>query len=132
MLYEDLHWADPTSLEVLDLLIDRVRTFPLLIVLTYRPEFQSRWGGHGHVAALNLSKLTRAQSSAMISKLAGSKALPAELMNRSLPDRRGAAVRGRVDKSFLSLESVDIVQESASYVVARPRHHDSGDAAGRS
>ena len=84
MLYEDVHWADPTSLEVMDLLVDRVKNIPLLIVLTHRPEFQSRWSGHGHVAALNLSKLTRAQSSAMVSKLAGGKALPAELLEQIL------------------------------------------------
>jgi class 3 adenylate cyclase len=71
MLFEDLHWADPTTLEVLDLVIDRVRSMPLLIVLTHRPEFQPKWGSHGHVTALNLSKLTRAQSGAMVSKLAG-------------------------------------------------------------
>lgn len=76
MLFEDAHWADPTTLEVLDLLIDRVRSVPLLIVLTHRPEFQPKWTGHGHVSALNLSKLTRAQSSAMVSEVAGSKALP--------------------------------------------------------
>jgi predicted ATPase len=58
LLFEDGHWADPTTLEVLDLLIDRVRNIPLLIVLTHRPEFQSRWSVHGHVTALNLSKLT--------------------------------------------------------------------------
>jgi AAA ATPase domain/Adenylate and Guanylate cyclase catalytic domain len=65
ILFEDAHWADPTTLEVLDLLIDRVKTVPLLIVLTHRPEFQSRGSGHGHVGALNLSKLTRTQSAAM-------------------------------------------------------------------
>ncbi|MEK6209390.1 MAG: AAA family ATPase [Pseudomonadota bacterium] len=82
MLYEDLHWADPTTLEVLDLLIDRVRNVPLLIVLTHRPEFQSRWSEHGHVTALNLAKLTRAQSGAMVSKIAGGKALPADLLEQ--------------------------------------------------
>ena len=89
MLFEDLHWADPTSLEALDLLIDRVRATPLLIVLTHRPEFQSRWSGHGHVAALNLSKLTRAQSGAMVSKLAGGKTLPAELLEQILAKTDG-------------------------------------------
>ncbi|MGH8634523.1 MAG: hypothetical protein ACRET7_10375, partial [Burkholderiales bacterium] len=84
MLYEDAHWADPTSLEVLDLLIDRTRSIPLLIVLTHRPEFHSRWGAHGHVTALNLSKLTRAQCSTIVSKLAGGKALPAELAEQIL------------------------------------------------
>ncbi|NOT54999.1 MAG: AAA family ATPase, partial [Deltaproteobacteria bacterium] len=89
MLFEDAHWADPTSLDMLDLLIDRVRTVPLLIVLTHRPEFQSRWSRHGHVTALNLSKLTRAQSSAIVSKLAGGKALPAELLEQILAKTDG-------------------------------------------
>jgi class 3 adenylate cyclase/tetratricopeptide (TPR) repeat protein len=84
MLFEDAQWADPTTLEVLDLLIDRVRTVPLLVVLTHRPEFQSRWSEQGHVGALNLSKLTRAQSAAMVSALAGGKALPAVLLEQIL------------------------------------------------
>jgi predicted ATPase len=84
MLFEDVHWADPTTLEVLDLLIDRVRSIPLLMVLTHRPEFQSRWSEQGHVSALNLSKLTRAQSMAILSKLVGGKALPAALLEQIL------------------------------------------------
>jgi class 3 adenylate cyclase/predicted ATPase len=84
MLLEDAHWADPTSLEELDLLIDRVRNIPLLVVLTHRPEFQPRWSGHGHILALNLSKLTRAQSSAIVSKLSGGRALPADLLEQIL------------------------------------------------
>jgi class 3 adenylate cyclase/tetratricopeptide (TPR) repeat protein len=84
MLFEDAHWADPTTLEVLDLLIDRVRTVPLLVVLTHRPEFQSHWSDQGHVGALNLSKLTRAQSAAMVSALAGGKALPGSLLEQIL------------------------------------------------
>ena len=84
MLFEDAHWADPTSLEAMDLLVDRVRNIPLLIVLTHRPEFQSKWGSHGHVAALNLSKLTRPQSGAIVSKVAGGKGLPAELLEQIL------------------------------------------------
>jgi class 3 adenylate cyclase/tetratricopeptide (TPR) repeat protein len=84
MLFEDAHWADPTTLEVLDLLIDRVRTVPLLVVLTHRSEFQSRWSQHGHVAALNLSKLTRAESAVMVSALAGGKVLPTVLLEQVL------------------------------------------------
>jgi class 3 adenylate cyclase/tetratricopeptide (TPR) repeat protein len=84
MLFEDAHWADPTTLEVMDLLIHRVRNLPLLVVLTHRPEFSSRWSHYGHVAALTLSKLTRPQSSAMVSRLAGGKALPADLLEQIL------------------------------------------------
>ncbi len=89
MLFEDAHWADPTTLEVIDLLIDRVRNVPLLVVLTHRPEFQSRWSGQGHVGALNLSKLTRVQSSAMVSALAGGKALPETLHEQILSKTDG-------------------------------------------
>ncbi len=84
MLFEDAHWVDPTTLEVLDLLIDRVKTVPLLVVLTHRPEFGSRWSQHGHVGALNLSKLTRAQSASIVSALAAGKALPTALLEQIL------------------------------------------------
>jgi class 3 adenylate cyclase len=117
MLYEDLHWADPTSLEALDLLIDRVRSFPLLIVLTHRSEFQSRWGAHGHVAGLSLSKLSSAQSSVMVSRLAGSKALPADLVEQILAKTDGVPLFvEELTKSIL--ESSDLKEEAGRYVYA--------------
>src|SRR6202042_422728 len=84
LLFEDAHWADPSTLEVLDLLIDRAKAVPLLVVLTHRSEFQSRWSGQGHVGALNLSKLTRTQSAAMVSALAGGRTLPEALLEQIL------------------------------------------------
>jgi class 3 adenylate cyclase/predicted ATPase len=84
LLFEDLHWADPTTLETIDLLIHRMRHVPLLVVITHRPEFPARWSHHGHVSALSLGKLTRAQSSAMVSRLAGGKALPADVFEQIL------------------------------------------------
>jgi predicted ATPase len=89
MLFEDIHWADPTTLEVIDLLIHRVRNTPLLVVITHRPEFSSRWSHYGHVAALTLSKLSRPQGSAMVSRLAGDKALPEELLDQILDKTDG-------------------------------------------
>jgi class 3 adenylate cyclase len=84
MLFEDAHWADPTTLEVMDLLIHRIGNIPLLVVLTHRPEFSSRWSHYGHVTALTLSKLTKPQTTVMVSRLAGGKALPADLSDRIL------------------------------------------------
>jgi predicted ATPase len=84
MLFEDIHWADPTTLEVMDLLVHRVRNLPLLIVVTHRSEFASRWSHYGHVAALTLTKLTRPQSSAMVTRLCGGKALPGNLLEQIL------------------------------------------------
>jgi class 3 adenylate cyclase/tetratricopeptide (TPR) repeat protein len=83
-LFEDIHWADPSTLEVIDLLIHRVRNIPLLVVLTHRPEFASRWSHHGHVTALTLAKLTRPQTAAMVSRLAGGKAVPEDLLEQIL------------------------------------------------
>ncbi len=104
LLFEDAHWADPTTLEVLDLLIDRVRTIPLLVVLTYRPEFQSRWSQRGHVGALNLSKLTRSQSAAIVSALAGGKALPEALFEQILTRTDGVPLFvEELTKSILEL-----------------------------
>jgi hypothetical protein len=81
--------ADPTTLEVIDRLIHRVGNIPLLVIVTHRPEFSSRWSHYGHVAALALTKLTRPQSSAMVSRLAGGKALPADLLDQILDKTDG-------------------------------------------
>jgi len=89
LLFEDAHWADPSILEVLDLLIDRVKTIPLLIVLTHRLEFRNRWPDHGHVSGLNLSKLTRGQSAAMVDRVAGGKTLPDDLLDQILAKTDG-------------------------------------------
>ena len=89
VLFEDVHWADATTLEVVDLLVDRVKGLPLLMVLTHRPEFQNRWASHGHVQAINLTKLTRAESNAMVSRLAGDKALPKDLVEQILSKTDG-------------------------------------------
>jgi class 3 adenylate cyclase/predicted ATPase len=106
-LFEDIHWADPTTLEVIDLLIHRVRNLPLLVVITHRPEFSSRWSHYGHVAALTLTKLTRPQSSAMVSRLCGGKALPADLLDQILAKTDGVPLFvEELTKSIL--ESADL------------------------
>jgi predicted ATPase len=57
MVFEDAHWIDPTSREVLDLSVDRVRHLPVLLVITFRPEFQPPWGGSSHVMNMALNRL---------------------------------------------------------------------------
>ena len=81
-LYEDVHWADPTTLEALDLVIDRVRTLRALVVVTFRPEFAPRWTGDAHVNLLTLSRLGRRQGAAMVEQVTGGKALPPEVLEK--------------------------------------------------
>ena len=117
MLYEDAHWADPTSLELMDLLVDRVRNVPLLIVVTYRPEFQSRWSQHGHVTALNLSKLTRAQSTSIVDKLTGSKELPAGLLDQILNKTDGVPLYvEELTKSILESGELEVIGDHYDYI----------------
>ena len=131
LLFEDAHWADPTTLEVLDLLIDRVRTVPLLVVLTHRPEFQSRWSEQGHVVALNLSKLTRTQSAAMVSALAGDKALPAALLEQILTRTDGVPLFvEELTKSILESGELTEAGDHYEYRWLGSCCHHSGHAAG--
>jgi predicted ATPase/class 3 adenylate cyclase len=82
MLFEDAHWIDPTSLELLDLIVERAQGLSVLLVVTFRPEFTPPWTGHAHVTALTLSRLTRRQVVAMIDRVAGGKALPPSLLEQ--------------------------------------------------
>src|SRR3984893_12541160 len=57
MIFEDVHWIDPTSLEVLSRTVDRIQTLPVLLIVTFRPEFNAPWVGHSHVTSLTLNRL---------------------------------------------------------------------------
>lgn len=81
-LYEDMHWADPTSLELLDLMVDRVQGAPALVLITFRPEFEPPWTRSAHVTALTLSRLSRRQGAAMVARLSGGKALPPAVLDQ--------------------------------------------------
>jgi predicted ATPase len=119
MLYEDLHWNDPTSLELLDLLVDRVRGFPLLVVLTHRPEFEPRWSHHEHVTALSLLRLPRAQSAAMVLRVTGGKPLPGDLLEQILTKTDGVPLfLEELTKSFL--ESGELKDTGESYEYSGP------------
>jgi class 3 adenylate cyclase/predicted ATPase len=78
--WEDLHWADPTTLELLGLVIDGVPTVPMLHVLTYRPEFSPPWPQRSHITPLVLTRLERPQVEALIAQRAGGKTLPVEVV----------------------------------------------------
>ncbi|UWU75466.1 AAA family ATPase [Bradyrhizobium huanghuaihaiense] len=81
-LYEDVHWADPTLLELLDLLVDRVQGAPVLVLITFRPAFEPPWMRYAHVSALTLSRLSRRQGAAMVARLSGGKALPPAVLDQ--------------------------------------------------
>jgi predicted ATPase/class 3 adenylate cyclase len=79
-VWQDLHWADPSTLELLGLLIDQVPTVPMLHVLAFRPEFTPPWPARSHLTPITLNRLERPQVEALIAHLAGGKALPGEVV----------------------------------------------------
>src|SRR6202011_811384 len=82
MLFEDVHWSDPTTRESLDLLIDRVPTLRVLAIVTFRPEFAPPWIGRPHVTFLSLSRLPPRQRAEMIAHVTGGKALPKKIADQ--------------------------------------------------
>jgi tetratricopeptide (TPR) repeat protein len=76
LVVEDLHWIDPSTLEFLGLLLEQTPTIPLLLVLTFRPNFEASWPSRSHMTHLTLDPFTRKQSETMIEGVTGGKALP--------------------------------------------------------
>ena len=66
MIFEDAHWTDPTSLEVFGRTVDRIQTLPVLLIVTFRPEFSAPWVGRSHVTSLALNRLGERETAAMI------------------------------------------------------------------
>src|SRR5262249_48758054 len=71
LVFEDVHWIDPTSRELLDLMLDRVSGLPLLVVITLRPEFDHAWGDRRHATTVVLDRLGEREGAALVERLAG-------------------------------------------------------------
>ncbi|UCE63148.1 MAG: AAA family ATPase, partial [Nitrospirota bacterium] len=80
-IVEDLHWMDPSSLELLGLIINQLESHPMLILLTGRPEFEPRWPGHETLPILSLPRLTQEQTASLATHVAHNRTLPAEVLN---------------------------------------------------
>jgi predicted ATPase len=82
IVFEDLHWIDPTSLELLDQIVRRIVDWPALLILTFRPEFEPPWTDQRQVSVLSLGRLDRHDAMAVVERLAGQEAwLPGDVAN---------------------------------------------------
>jgi class 3 adenylate cyclase/predicted ATPase len=81
LIFEDLHWMDPTSRELLDLAVERIERLPVLLIATFRPEFQPSWTDQSHVTTVTLGRLNRHESAALVRRLTRS-ALPDEIIEQ--------------------------------------------------
>jgi len=91
MLFEDAHWADATSLEVLDLTVERVRALPVLALFTFRPEYQAPWTGLSHVPSIALDRLSPGEVETLAERVAG-RPLPREVTTQIVAKTDGVSL----------------------------------------
>jgi class 3 adenylate cyclase/predicted ATPase len=117
MIFEDVHWIDPTSLEAVGRMVDRLRTFGVLLIVTYRPEFEPPWIGRPNVTALSLNRLGEREIAAMIDRVTGNKALPESIRQDIIERTDGVPLFvEEMTKAVLEAESEDKAEHTAATV----------------
>jgi class 3 adenylate cyclase/predicted ATPase len=119
-VWEDLHWADPTTLDLLGLVIEQAPTVPMLHVLTSRPTFSPPWPLRAHLTSLVLNRLERRQVEALITQRVGGKALPAEVVQHIVTKTDGVPLY--VEELTKMLLASPLLREEAGphYVLTGP------------
>jgi class 3 adenylate cyclase/predicted ATPase len=116
-VWEDVHWADPSTLEFLGFLLDQVPTTHLLVLLTARPEFTPPWSSRTHLTPLTLARLPRTQAAEMIEKVTGGKSFPAEVQHQIVSKTDGVPLFVE-ELTKMVLESGLLREEGGQYVGA--------------
>ena len=119
IVFEDAHWIDPTSRELLDVTIDRIRGLPVLLVVTFRPEFQHAWGGLPQVTLLTLNQLGGRDSAVLVEGLAGNVGLSREIVDE-IVDRADGVPLFVEELTKAVLESGDSDNRIAAVLAANP------------
>jgi class 3 adenylate cyclase/predicted ATPase len=119
LLAEDLHWADPSTLELLGLFVAQEPPVPILALASFRPEFQPPWTAGGHVASLAMDRLTREDTAAMVSRVARGKRLPAEVLEAIVARTDGVPLFVE-ELTKTVLESGALRENAEGYTLAGP------------
>ena len=119
MIFEDAHWADPTSIELLGHIIDRIPEMAALVVITFRPEFPSSWMGRPHVTAVSLSRFNRDLATSMIERVSGGKQLPEEICSEIVAKTDGVPLF--IEELTKTIIESDLVETKGDrYTLTRP------------
>ena len=119
MVWEDVHWADPSTLESLSFLVDQMPTSPLLAVLTFRPEFVPPWTPRSHMTSLTLNRLERPQIEALVRQQASGKRLPLEVVAHIVAKTDGVPLFVE-ELTKMILESALLREEANHYALTGP------------
>src|SRR6516165_10226021 len=119
LLFEDAHWADATSLELLDLMADRLGHLPILAIITSRPGFEPAWAGLHNVTNLALGRLDRPQVQAMVEQVTGGRRLPTEVTGQIIDKTDGIPLFVE-ELTKTVLESGLLVEDTDGYRLGGP------------
>jgi predicted ATPase len=117
MIFEDAHWIDPTSLELLGRIVDKVPTLRVLLIVTHRPEFEPPWVGRPYVTTVTINRLGQREIATMIDKVIGKKTLPANIIHDIIERTDGIPLFvEEMTKAVLEAESEGDAQRTAAAV----------------
>jgi class 3 adenylate cyclase/predicted ATPase len=117
MIFEDAHWIDPTSLELLGRIVDRIPTLHVLLIVTFRPEFEPPWIGRPYVTTLTINRLGARDISAMIDRVVGNKLLPANIRQDIIERTDGIPLFvEEITKAVLEAGSEGAAQQTAAAI----------------
>jgi predicted ATPase len=117
MIFEDAHWADPTNLEVFSRVVDRIETWRVLLIVTFRPELDPPWIGRSNATAMTMNRLTQREAGAMIDGVVGNKLLPATIRQNIIERTDGIPLFvEEMTKAVLEAEDEGIVRRTAAAV----------------
>jgi predicted ATPase len=117
MIFEDVHWIDPTSLDALGRAVDRLRTLGALLIVTYRPEFEPPWIGRPYVTAFSLNRLGESEIAAVIDRVTGNKSLPESIKQDIIERTDGIPLFvEEMTKAVLEAESEDEARQKAAAI----------------
>jgi predicted ATPase len=120
--FEDVHWIDPSSRELLDLVVERVPRSAVLLLITFRPEYTPPWVGQPRVTALTLNRLDRGEGASLVPRLAGKKRLPDEVVAEIVERADGVPLFvEELTKAVLEAEAPEAATRTIS-TAARPAH----------
>jgi len=119
LICEDVQWFDPTTLELLGLVVQQIEHLRMMLVITARPEFPLPWTGHGRMTALSLNGLGREQGTVVVEQIAEGKLLPGELLEEILERTDGVPLFIE-ELTKQVIESGILVDEGASYALSGP------------
>ncbi|MBV8523523.1 MAG: AAA family ATPase [Acetobacteraceae bacterium] len=117
MLVEDAHWMDPTTQEFVGQVISSIQDAPVLLVVTYRPDFQKRWTNFAHVTTLALSRLPKCATRELIASVAGNRALPPEVVDQIVAKTDGIPLF--VEELTKAVLELDILEKHDSHYALR-------------